>query len=201
MKLNELVDRPAVSLFEAALPSCYWVSSSSFTWPLSGHFFVFRGVWSDVAGFSGPILMLGLAFGAFRLLLRLRQAIVFPRIGYAALQQNAGWTTRWCLGVWTVAALSAFLWSVPVIPDYPHKTAVMLCILFSGGQIYSGVRYRQPYQIFVGILWIPFGIRVMLAHAGIPVTALMYGSVTAVSGAIRLWRFVVTHPVLTESEA
>jgi hypothetical protein len=59
---------------------------------------------------------------------------------------------------------------------------------------------RTP-QILIGILWIPFGIWVIIAHAGIPITALMFGSVLAVSGGVKLWRFVNSHPVLTEREA
>jgi hypothetical protein len=201
MKLKELVDRPAVRLFEDGISELVFgllvvVYLTAF-WALNR----LPRSWRDFVGFSGPILLLGMGFGVRWLLPKLRQTIVFPRIGYAALQENAGTVTRRRLLIFMVAALAAVFWIIPVIPDYPHKTAVMLCVLFSGLQIYSGARYRQPYQILIGVIWIPFGIWVIIAHAGIPITVLMFGSVMVVSGGIKFCRFLNSHRVLTELEA
>jgi hypothetical protein len=87
-----------------------------------------------------------------------------------------------------------------VIPDYPHKNAAALCILYAAASLYIGIRYRQRYLAVLGIFAIPFAEFVLTRHLGLDPVVLAISGVSALAGAIKLRRFIGSHPVLPQPE-
>ena len=201
MKIDELVNRAGTRLFEDGIDELVlglflviYVSALVSLRHLP------RDRYSDLTGFSGPLLLGVSAFGIRWLRNQLRHAIVIPRSGYSALPESSTKVrgVRLLFGILGLVSLS--LWILPVVPDYPHKVAVMLCVLCSATQSYTGVKYRQPYSVLLGALWIPLGIWTAITHASITLVALTFGSTMVLAGGIKLWRFANSHPVLSERD-
>jgi hypothetical protein len=194
MELDRLIERPGIRLFEDGvdelLPGLFLAGTAAAFIALTR--LPHNWAWG-YAGFSGPLLLAAFGFGLQLLRNKLRQTIVFPRGGFVALPQNSS-KYRWFMVAFVVTGV--LFRNVGI-----DRTAIALCLVYAGIWLYTGFRYGVRYYQAIGALALPAAVLASRANLRAPIIFITIGSVNAAIGAVKLWKFAHSHPILTESEA
>jgi hypothetical protein len=130
----------------------------------------------------------------------LRTKLIFPRTGYVVFRPPKSWI--WMMAivlglVVTIALAAAFSWSL--FDDIGRLLGTALALVMVGCFVSWGVTYRMPHFLWLGGWALVLGIVAYILAPGIDGMLwemIGIGVAMALSGAVRLKRFLKTHPVI-----
>ena len=191
MKTSELGNRPVMSLFSDGVDEI-----------LLGILLLLYATVSSVfprMGFAGPLLLIVCVVGMKWGRSFLRTHVTARRGGYVEPYVSPHRRVLFvCLGA-LGAAISA---AVLRFATASHISIAVLCgATFAAGYLLTGMIYRLPYMFLLAAL--AGAVSFWAYREGSDLTLVMQcvGFMSAAAGAVKLWRFVRSHPVSTEAEA
>jgi hypothetical protein len=159
-----------------------------------GSSFARNYIWLAQAGWLA--CGLGMRYG----IKALKERVTMPRGGYVALQEPGEGRT-WALWGLSFAAM-AMVWVVTrLVRDagWDRLTAPLVGILFALALAFPGWRYKLPHMIWLAVFSLLLGAGVYSLQRGFgeSLCLMMIGLGTATSfvGALRLSRFIASHPL------
>jgi hypothetical protein len=213
MNIDELVNRPKMYDFEDGV----WELVIGIAFLLSGGAFSFvamqpkgsaeaqKYVWGAQAIWFCS--MWGMTWGAKKL----KERVTSPRGGYVALTERE-WTPRsqealvigLCIGlpvIMIVLSLANWRFSEPVRAFFEKWNPTGYAVLSSGVYVWNGVRNRLSHFFWLAAFCAALAVWVWVRNDDGWFVLFWQGAALAVAGGIRLWRFVRSHPLPTETEA
>jgi hypothetical protein len=165
---------------------------------------VFSGFWASKAKVLGhfamiePLLIGAGALATEMALKKVRARLIFPRTGYVAFRsaESQLWMLLPVLGL--VAAVALAVGMLSSLPDLSWAWGPAIAAQFAAGFLWAGVRYRLPQYIWLAGLALLLGA--VTFAAGAKIEGAMWvmvgvGIAMASDGALRMKRFLRTHPV------
>lgn len=141
----------------------------------------------------------GMAWGAKRL----RERITYPRGGYVALNEQSAATRRRSRRVALILVFAGMALLTALFPRMSHffASGVAGSALFVSIYMFSGVKYRRPDLLCLAGFCALLGVWAYAGSSSMAFILFWQGVGLATIGAIRLWRFIKSHPRPVETEA
>jgi hypothetical protein len=200
MNISELISRPTIYAFEdgaqeLGIGLLSVVTAGAFLAAARlppGYVFAAQAIWVASS--------LGMAWG----IRKLKERVTSPRGGYVALDDQhkmfQGKVSRRAINAAVILAVGLFMAFAPIDWTRPGSQAVAATALYFGMYMFVAARWRLPSMLFLAGFSLLLGVWAYTAKGGFAFILLWQGVAIAISGVIRLWRFLKTHPQPLETE-
>jgi len=203
MNLNKLANRPHMYLLEDGLAEMAigFVSLVAFA------------TFSPSAFRALPLLVpqaiwFGGCLNIFWAAKKLKERVTFPRGGYVAIEEPAGATRGRTRRALSVALAFGIIWLIAVFRDVSPSAralAVVAAAVFFAAYTFGAMKYRVRHMWWLATFSALLGLWVY-ERDGSPGDSLAFvilgqGVALVVSGGVRLWQFLKSHPRPSETGA
>lgn len=194
MKIDRLVKRPAAystedGVAELMIGLMLVVAGSAFAGIPTEYFLIPQAVWLASA--------LAMAWG----MKTLKERVTSPRGGYVALDEppitvGGGMRVgRRVLVAVIAVALMGFMVAFRDVAAFPGAMAVGMSMVFVAAYAWGGLKYRLPHMLGLAAFSALVGAWCYARSGSSLIVILGQGAGLTVTGGIRLWQFVRSHPL------
>jgi hypothetical protein len=136
---------------------------------------------------------------------KVRARFIYPRTGYVVFRPAASriWIAVAGQGIAAAMALAALHWRSS-LPDLSRAWGPAAGLLFAACFFWGGVTYGLPYFNWLAALSLLLGVATLAAGAKIGGAMWVMGGMgvaLATDGALRMQRFLKTHPILSDGQS
>ena len=149
-----------------------------------------------------PLLMVACALAAGAALKKMRARLIFPRTGYVVFRPAVPriWMILAFQGLATGLAMAAMFWRSG-LPDLSRAWGPGFAFVIAACLAWAGVTYKLPQYLWLAGLSLLLGA--IAFYAGAKIGGAIWvmaaiGLALALDGAVRMKRFLRTHPVIED---
>jgi hypothetical protein len=152
-----------------------------------------------------PYFLAACAVAMVLTLKKVRARFIYPRTGYVVFRPAASriWIAVAGQGIAAAIALAAVYWRSS-LPDLSRAWGPAAGLLFAACFFWGGVTYQLPYFNWLAALSLLLGVATLAAGAKIGGAMWVMGGMgvaLATDGALRMQRFLKTHPIVSDGQS